>query len=124
MLGSAVRTNENEEEGVKFTNPRSAAVVGRFTYKVCYDPKKGCRISRQGTGRPKFTTYCEAASFVDGDGGDGDDGGTSTCWNLLAHSTVSSRSKMAASWTPTFSNTVKVRPLPGMRPPSTANCSN
>lgn len=53
---------------MKFTNPRSAAVVGRFTYTVCYDPKKGCRISRQGNGRPKFTTYCEAAAFVDDDG--------------------------------------------------------
>ena len=52
-----------------FTNPRLVAVVGRFSYKVRHDPKKGCRISRYGFGRPKLTKSCEAAALVNGDDG-------------------------------------------------------
>jgi len=52
-----------------FTNPRSLAVVGRFTYKVWTNPKKGCRFSRFGSGRPKLSSYCEASALVDGDDG-------------------------------------------------------
>lgn len=62
---------------MKFSNPRHEATIedwpiggnkrGTCVFRVESDPKKGQRVSRVTTGKPKYTTYAKQWRIVDGD---------------------------------------------------------
>ena len=64
---------------MKFTNPRTHAEFtdwplggtrrGRCVFGIEYKPKKGWRITRTTTGKPKLGTYGGQIAIVDGDDG-------------------------------------------------------
>lgn len=64
---------------IKFSNPRLYAAFsdwplggtrrGHCAFSVETDPKKGQRVSRITTGKPKYTTYGDRMCVVDGDNG-------------------------------------------------------
>lgn len=64
---------------MKFSNPRMTAEFtdwplggdrrGTCVFVVESHPKKGQRIARTTTGKPKYTTYAQQARIVDGDDG-------------------------------------------------------
>ncbi len=64
---------------ITFSNPRREAVIenwplggskrGTCTFKVETTPKKGERISRTTTGKPRYTTYSQLWCVVDGSNG-------------------------------------------------------
>lgn len=63
---------------MQFSNPRLSKVIEDYpsggkrvacTYQVKNDYKKGYRVSRVTTGKPKYTTFSGPACIVDGDNG-------------------------------------------------------
>ena len=63
---------------LNLSNPRLQATIGNWPLGgnkrgncnfVVETGKKGQRISRQTTGKPKFSTYADKACIVDGDNG-------------------------------------------------------
>lgn len=49
--------------------PLGGGKRGRCEFRVVTDPKRGQRVERTTTGKPKVTTYSDLAAVVDGDSG-------------------------------------------------------
>ncbi len=63
-------TFSNPRRKATFTDwPLSFSKRGECTFEVHSTVKKGERVSRTTTGKPKFTTYASKAAMVDGSNG-------------------------------------------------------